>query len=118
MKSNQIHEITSEIKWNEIFSGEYLTWKNIYTIIFKSTSDIKLRNFQYKYLMRVIPTNQFLVRCHIVSTSLCEFCNMEIETFLLLFWEGTYVQQSWISMSDLLHQCNINMHMKIKTVSI
>ena len=86
MKSNQIHEITSDIKWNEMFSGEDLQWKNIFTTIFKSTNDIKLHNFQYKYLKRIIPTNQFLVKCHIFSSSLCEFCNMEIETFLHLFW--------------------------------
>ena len=80
-KSNQIREITSEIKWNEIFLGEDLQWKNIYTTNLKSTNDIKLPNFHYKYLMRIIPTNQFLIKCHIVSSSLCEFCNMEIETF-------------------------------------
>ena len=85
MKSNQIREITSEIKWNETFSGEDLQWKNIYTTIFKSTNDIKLHNFQYKYLMPIIPTNQILVKCHIVSSSVCEFCNMEIETFFTSF---------------------------------
>ena len=35
MKNNQIREITSEIKWNETFSGEDLQWKNIYTTIYK-----------------------------------------------------------------------------------
>ena len=41
---------------------------------------------------------------------------MEIET-LHLFWECTYVQQFWMSLSDLLQQCNINIDMNIKTVS-
>ena len=37
----------AEIKWNEQFSDETLQWKNIYLTFFKSTNDIKLRNFQH-----------------------------------------------------------------------
>ena len=111
------HEIKSEIKWNEQFSNENLIWKNIYTVIFKTTNDIKLRNFQYKYLMRIIPTNQFLTKCHVVSSSLCEFCNMEIETFSHLFWECTYVQQFWTSLTDFLNRCNFNFSLDFKTMS-
>ena len=64
----------------------------VYTTIFTSTNDIKLHNFQYKYLIRIIPTNKFLVKRRFVSSPLCEFCNMEIETFLHLLGECTYVQ--------------------------
>ena len=85
MKSNLILEITSEIKWNEIFSGEDLQWKNIYTTIFKSTNDIKLRTFLYKYLMRIIPTNQFLVKCHIVSSTLVNFVIWRLKLFYIFF---------------------------------
>ena len=58
--------------------------KNIYLTVFKSMNDIKLRNFQYKYIMRIVPTNQFLTKCNIVGSALCEFC-MEIETVSHLF---------------------------------
>ena len=85
MKSNQIREITLEIKWNETFSGEDLQWKNIYTTIFKSINNIKLRNFQYKYLMRIIPTNQFLIKCHIVSSSLANFVIWRLKLFCICF---------------------------------
>ena len=49
----------ADIKWSEKFSEETFQWKNIYLTVFKSTNDIKLRNFQYKYIMRIVPTNQF-----------------------------------------------------------
>ena len=52
----------AEIKWNEQFSDETLQWKNIYLTVFKSTNDIKLCNFKYKYIMRIVPTNQFLTK--------------------------------------------------------
>ena len=117
LNQNQTFEIKSETKWNEQFSNEHLHWKNIYSTTFKTTNEIKLRNFQYKYLMRIIPTNQFLTKCKIVNSSLCEFCNMEIETFSHLFWECTYVQQFWTSMTDFLNHCNIDLNLDQKTMS-
>ena len=67
--------------------------------------------------MRIIPTNQFLTKCHVVNSSLCEFCNMEIETFSHLFWECTYVQQFWTSLTDFLNRCNFNFILDFKTLS-
>ena len=77
----------AEIKWNEQFSDETLQWKYIYLTFFKSTNDIKLRIFQYRYIVRIVPTNQFLTKCNIVDSALCELCSMEIETVSHLFWE-------------------------------
>lgn len=117
LNSNQMHEITSETKWNEQFRNDHLQWKYIYSTTFKSTNDIRLRNVQYKYLMRIIPTNQFLTKCQIVNSSLFEFCNMEIETFSHLFWECTCVQQFWNSLIGFLNLCNMNLNIDFKTVS-
>ena len=117
LNNNPMNEIKSETKWNEQFSNERLHWKNIYSTIFKTTNDIRLRNFQYKYLMRIIPTNQFLAKCQIVNSSLCEFCIMEIETFSHLFWECTFVQQCWASLSDFFNRCDINVNIDLKTIN-
>ena len=76
MRCSQGAVSKAEIKWNEQFSDKTLQWKNIYLTVFKSTNDIKLRNFQYKYIMRIVPTNQFLTKCNIVGSALCEFCSM------------------------------------------
>ena len=46
---------------------ETLQWKNIYPTVFKSMNDIKLHNFQYKYIMRIVATNQFLTKWNIVG---------------------------------------------------
>ena len=48
---------------------------------------MKLGDFQYSYLNHIVPTNKFLSKCHIVTSSLCHFCKMEIETMHYLFWE-------------------------------
>ena len=41
---------------------------------------------QYKFLHRVIPTNNFLFKIHIKDTKLCSFCNVEDEMAEHLFF--------------------------------
>ena len=55
--------IKSEQKWKTTFSNSELNWKSIYTLPFKTIIDTKLREFQYKYIMRIIPTNTYLFKC-------------------------------------------------------
>lgn len=111
------YEVKPEKKWNECFEEETLTWKLIYTAPFKSTNDVQLRNFQYKYLMRVIPTNLFLTKCRITDSSLCSFCNMEIETINHLFWECLHVQHFWRELANYVNQCEPNFDVCFKTIS-
>ena len=87
--------IKAHAKWEEKFQDENLDWKKIHMIPFNCTIDVKLRNFQYKFLMRIIATNKYLLQCRISPSSLCDFCNREIETLSHLFIECTYVQDFW-----------------------
>ena len=93
------------------FNGKYLP------NCFKSTNNIKLQNFQYKYIMPIDPTNQFLTKCNVVGSVLCKFCSMEIETVSHLFWECAHVQQFWTSLSDLLRVCDSNINITVKTIT-
>ena len=60
MKKKLIPEMKSEQKWIEQFGDEGLNWNKIYTNRLQATKDIRLQNFQYKCLMRIIPTNKYL----------------------------------------------------------
>lgn len=111
------HEKRSEAKWNEMFTEDSLNWSLIYTNTLRTTHDIKLQNFQYKYLLRIIPTNKFLLKCNIGTSALCDFCVMEIETVNHLFWECIHVQHFWRELSHFLSNCNINIPLNLKTVS-
>ena len=63
------------IKWNEQFSDETLQWKNIYLTVFKSTNDIQFRNFQYKYIMRIVP-KLYYNKFYVSVVTLCDiFCS-------------------------------------------
>ena len=83
------------IKWNEDFSDNTIDWKTIFIQPLKVTIDTKLRDFQYKYLMRIIPNNQYLLKCGLTTHSLCDFCSMHIETNKHLFWDCNVVQELW-----------------------
>ena len=47
------------------FNEENLDLKTIYTTSLQATKDIKLQNFNYKFLMHTIPTNICLFKCYI-----------------------------------------------------
>ena len=59
LNSEEVEKKKSEQKWNECFLGEELNWKDIYCTTHTTINEIKIRDFQYKYLKRIIPTNQF-----------------------------------------------------------
>ena len=87
---NLNNEIKPQKQWESIFT--HINWKAVYSMPFRSTIDTKLRAFQYKYNMRIYPTNDFLYKCQIKDSSLCDFCNMYSETIQHLFWECPMVQ--------------------------
>ena len=109
-------ESKSEQKWTEQFQDSNLNWKNIYKNRLIATKEIKLQNFQYKFLMRIIPSNSFLLKCNIATSALCDFCTMEIESINHLFWECLYVQQFWTETSNFLKDYNVDISFSLKTV--
>ena len=82
-----------------------------------ATKETKLQNFQYKFLMRIIPTNKFLLKCNIAMSALCDFCTMEIETINHLFWECLYVQQFWTELLNLLKDSNVDITFSLRTIT-
>ena len=80
---------------------------------FYCTIDQKLRNFQYKYLMQIVRTNDFLLKCKLVQSNICDFCNMHVETVQHLFWECMYTQNFWQKLVDFLKSKDIDVTSKV-----
>ena len=116
-QSENNEEDKSQLKWNTTFINEDLNWKKIYTIPIIATNDMKIREFQYKCLKRIIPSNVFLHKCKLVSSSLCDFCQMEIETVSHMFWECMYVQTFWMKLKDCLNENQITVNITFKTTT-
>ena len=92
-----------ETKWEDKLSSE-LDWKNIFRQILKITIDTKLRSFQYKYLMHIVPNNEKLFKYGMIESSLCDFCNSSTESNIHLFWECSYIQPFWCEITRFLNE--------------
>ena len=115
-KQDATLDIKHENKWQGIFEESSLNWKHIYLAPIKSTIDTILREFQYKFLTRIIPTNSFLYKCKISNTTLCDFCCRDIETFKHLFWECHYSQHFWSQLKSFLSESNIEIVMNYELI--
>ena len=93
-----------------------LDWNKKYIILFQSTIDTTLRNFQYKFIHRLTTTNTMLFRYKLSNSNLCDFCGSNIETFHHLFWECTIVQNLWSELHSFLLSINIEFSYNKETV--
>ena len=109
--------IPSRVKWTEEFENTNLTWNIILNSNISSTLDVKLRNFQYKYILRITTTNKRLFKQNIVNCNLCDFCSMYIESLKHLFWEYNHIQIFWNRLDQFLKSCNIFINLNFQTIS-
>ena len=110
-------EIKSETKWKYLLNNSDIKWTLVYIQTFKSTIDTRIRNFQYKYIMRIIPTNKYLFKMKISNTNLCDFCCMHVETIEHLFWECHHAQILWNRLSHFLYSKGLYVRFNIENVS-
>ena len=82
---------TSQSKWErdcggELNNREEIKWEKIHCESFAYSKSTKLRNFQFKFLHKIIPTNTFLYKIGIKDAGICSFCRKDSEIQLHLFW--------------------------------
>ena len=80
-------------KWNNTFLGQ--DWPAIYSSLKNSTSDIKLKWFQYRILYRVVITNDYLYKRKVIDSDRCTFCKTEKETIRHLLSDCFYTETFW-----------------------
>ena len=80
-------------KWNNTFLD--LDWPAIYSSLKNSTSDTRLKWFQYRILHRVLTTNDYLYKRKVIDSDRCTFCKIEKETISHLLWNCTYTETFW-----------------------
>ena len=85
IKDTSQERLKSEVKWTNDFQTYDIVREVAYQMAHRFTIDMKLRNFQYKYLMRIVPNNKYLFKCKLAPTVLCDFCAMQEETNAHLF---------------------------------
>ena len=81
-------------KWAKIEPIQFEV-KTVFTKIFSTTSDPKLRWFQFRLLYRLIPTQRFLYLRKIINSPICNLCFIENQTIEHLFWECPMANRFW-----------------------
>ena len=116
-KTRSIEEIMNS-KWEKHVDIMDVNWKNILKLTFETTIDNTLRNFQYKYLNCIIPTNKELYRYKLTNSTLCDFCSMAPDNIKHLFWECPFSQQIWQSLQNYIRTKNIQTNIDFKSISL
>ena len=81
------------------------------------TNDTKLKNFQFKFIHRIIYTNTMLFKMSKVDSPMCYFCSEKQETLLHMFIECDVVKKIWEKARQYVYR-NINNNLKISKESI
>ena len=84
----------------KLFSNQYNiydegTWRIIYSLPARVTTDIKIRLFRYKVLNNILFLNQRLYYMKKIDSPLCSLCKREVETVPHLFLKCGQSENFW-----------------------
>ena len=99
----------SQHKWNLRLNEEISVerWSDLYSLLYESTKETKLRAFQQKILHNILPTNTFLYKCNLVASPNCTFCLIQRETIDHLLWECKKSKTIWLQLAAWLKNNNV-----------
>ena len=70
-------------------------WSNLLTKCHTAPVNNKIKELQYRILMRYVSTNSLLYKMNIVTSPSCTFCMLEIESIEHLFCDCFIVKNLW-----------------------
>ena len=88
-------------KWSYCFVTRE-DWPSIFKAWHSSVRESKIRAFQFKFLHRIVPTNNFLFKIGYVDSPLCTFCKASNETIDHLFFNCPVVVQFWSNVQRVI----------------
>ena len=99
--NNSLDKRCSQTVTRETFTA---CFKNIYKI----TSIVKLRSFQYRLLLNRIPANSRLHQWKVMASPQCDYCNL-VQDPKHLFWECVYIKSLWDKFSICMENNGIHL---------
>ena len=97
-----VQPVTKILAWEQLFDCEIDNWASYFDITKRACRDSYLRNFQYKFLHRIIPTNTFLYKIHLTESKVCTFCKNYDETVGHLFFDCPITSTFWYQFFEYL----------------
>ena len=106
--------IQTQHKWEFRLNSVVENWERIYTLSSDCIIDNKIKNFQFKLLHNIVPTNTFLNKCKLCESELCSFCGETRETVLHIFCECNVVKNIWLLISNRFQErCGLTVSLSI-----
>ena len=85
------------IKWTRDYPTIALNWSKIFNICHFTVNEPKIRFFQFRFIHRILSTNDYLYKLGYIESPKCSFCkcNDKHETLRHLFWDCSNTRNFW-----------------------
>lgn len=83
-------------------------WSQVYLMPYKCTIETKNHYFQFRFIHRILPTNEFLYKIGKTESDKCSFCKKTTETMKHLMWDCNIVSSFWDNTIQWFIGLNIN----------
>ncbi|XP_071509932.1 uncharacterized protein [Diadema antillarum] len=93
-----LSETDRQVKWETdllLNLQDSLLWKSRFSLIYRSSIENRIRNFQFKFVHRKIATQYHLCKIGISDSAICNFCDSHPQTLIHLFLKCTHVSSFW-----------------------
>ena len=108
IKANSLTPTNSQNKWlqdcNYLEEENTFNWKLAYLLAPSCTKSTKLIEFQFKFLHRRIPNNNFLFKIGRKRKRKLHFLPQRLRDIIHLFWSCHVTSSFWKRMVDRLHE--------------
>ena len=99
---------TAQKKLSDKYPHSVIDLEKVYSLPFSSSTESKLREFQYKVLNCIVFTNEKLFRFGITQSPLCTFCQKEDESIEHLLFSCKESCEFWKHVLSWLRDNDIN----------
>ena len=90
---------TALAKWENIFDIDHNDWKVIFELPYSCSRDTALQSFQYRIIQRIFPCNKWFHNLTVISSDLCNYCNMSDTIEHHLFY-CKKIDKFWVNLQD------------------
>ena len=94
-------------RWQGTLGDDVLEYRKCFAKLYQVTSITKLRDFQYRLLLKKLPTNECLYKWGKSDTPLCTFCNLEVETIIHLLFQCKFSKRIWTYLNTRTQNSNL-----------
>ena len=78
--------------------------ENMYLLPRVCTTNMALKEFQYKILHRYLATNELLYKMKRIESKRCTFCSMYAESIVHIFYDCIEIKQLWYEIQNILER--------------